>query len=464
MPEKGFTIFVLEDDEWYNKLLVHSISLNPDHYVKSFFSAEKLYQCLHEKPDVITLDYRLPDSDGEKVLNEIHAQTPDTEVIIISEQEDIETAVKLIKNGAYDYIVKEKNIRDRLITTIQNIRKSSGLKTRIEHLEKELQHKYDFSGIVGNGEAMQKVQALIKKSLDINITVTVTGETGTGKEVVAKAIHYNSNRKNKAFVAVNVAAIPGELIESELFGHEKGAFTGAVARRIGKFEEADGGTLFLDEIGEMELSFQAKLLRALQEKEITRIGSNGKIKTDCRIIVATHKNLKDEVAKGRFREDLYFRLYGLIIELPPLRDRGKDILLLAKYFIDQFCKENKMPAKSLSEEARKKLMAYYFPGNVRELKSVVELACVMSNTDVIEADNISLSSSGTSNDLLNTEMTLKEYEMVIIKNYLKKYDDNMKLVAQKLDVGLSTLYRLLKKEDPENRETRVKNQGGEPGS
>ncbi|MBL7931112.1 MAG: sigma-54-dependent Fis family transcriptional regulator [Bacteroidia bacterium] len=449
MSEKGFTIFVLEDDEWYNKLLVHSISLNPEYLVKSFSSAEKLFQCLSEKPDVITLDYRLPDSDGEKVLGEILARSPNTEVIVISEQEDIETAVKLIKLGAYDYIVKEKNIRDRLLTTIQNIRKNSSLKNRIEDLEREVQRKYDFSGIVGNGEAMQKVQELIKKALDINITVTVTGETGTGKEVVAKAIHYNSNRKNKAFVAVNVAAIPGELIESELFGHEKGAFTGAVARRIGKFEEADGGTLFLDEIGEMELSFQAKLLRALQEKEITRIGSNGKVKTDCRIIVATHKNLKEEVAKGRFREDLYFRLFGLIIELPPLRERGKDILLLAKYFINQFCKENKLTSKSLTEEARKKLLSYHFPGNVRELKSVVELACVMSSNDVIEADNISLSSENNSVDLLANEMTLKDYEMLIIKNYLKKYDDNMKLVAQKLDVGLSTLYRLLKKENDE---------------
>lgn len=447
MPTETFKIFVLEDDEWYNRLLVHSISTNPDYNVKSFSSAQELYKALGESPDVVTLDYRLPDSSGEKVLQEIQARCPDTEVIVISEQEHIETAVSLIKQGAYDYLVKEKNIRDRLLTTLQNLRKSRGLKSRIQYLEKELQVKHEFGNLLGNSEAMVKVRELVKKALDVSITVTITGETGTGKEVVAKAIHYNSNRRTKPFVAVNIAAIPGELIESELFGHEKGAFTGAVVRRIGRFEEANGGTLFLDEIGEMDLSFQAKLLRALQEKEINRIGSNNTIKTDCRIIVATHKNLKEQVAKGHFREDLYFRLFGLTIELPPLRERGKDCLLLAKKFADEFCLENKQTQKSLSEAATGKLLSYSFPGNVRELKSVMELACVLSTGEIIEAEHLHLASESRTNDLLAHEMTLKEYEMLIIKNYLSKYDDNLKLVAQKLDIGLSTLYRLLKKEN-----------------
>ncbi len=444
---KVFKVFILEDDEWYNKLLVHSVSLNPDYEVKSFFSANEFFKCIKEKPDVITIDYRLPDSNGEAVLEKIKAMSPDSEVIVISEQENIETAVNLLKNGAYDYLVKEKNIRDRLLAVINHIQKNGALKSRINVLEKELQKKHDFSNtIIGSSEVMGNVNALIEKALGINITVTITGETGTGKEVVAKAIHYNSDKKSKPFVAVNVAAIPSELVESELFGHEKGAFTGAQSRRIGKFEEAQGGTLFLDEIGEMELSFQAKLLRALQEKEIVRVGSNAPVKVDCRIIVATHRNLKEEVKSGRFREDLYFRLYGLIIELPPLRERGKDILVLAKYFIDQFCKENKMSGKSLSDAAQKKLLAYHFPGNVRELKSTVELAVVMSNTDLIQAENINLSSSDTLTEAMSEEMTLREYELKIIKSYLKKYDDNMKLVAEKLDIGLSTIYRMLKEE------------------
>jgi DNA-binding NtrC family response regulator len=447
MISKAFTIFVLEDDEWYNKFLAHTISLNPDYDVKNFFSANDLLKNIDKKPDVVTLDYRLPDANGEDVLGKIKQQSPDTEVIIISEQDNIETAITLLKNGAYDYLVKEKNIRDRLLAIINNVHKNVQLKSRITVLEQELHKKYDFSqSIIGSSPAIEKVTSLIEKAIGINITVTITGETGTGKEVVAKAIHYNSVRKNKPFIAVNVAAIPSELIESELFGHEKGSFTGASARRIGKFEEASGGTLFLDEIGEMELTLQAKLLRVLQEKEITRIGSNLPIKIDCRIIVATHRNLKEEVNQGRFREDLYFRLYGLTIDIPPLRERGKDVLILSKYFMDAFCKENKLPSKSLSDGAQRKLLSYYFPGNVRELKSTIELAIVMSNSEIIQSDHINLSSSDVISEALSEETTLKEYDLRIIKNYLKKYDGNMKIVAQKLDIGLSTLYRILKED------------------
>lgn len=445
MADNNFKIYVLEDDEWYNKLLVHSLSLNPDFVVKGFFKAEDFLKSLKDKPDVVTIDYRLPDAKGEQVLEKIKDISPDTEVIVISEQENIETAVNLLRLGAYDYLVKEKNIRDRLLSIVNNIRKNVTLKAKVTTLEKELQKKHDFSNsIIGSSDSMSQVNQLIEKSLQVNITVTITGETGTGKEVVAKAIHYNSDRKNKPFVAVNVAAIPSELIESELFGHEKGAFTGALTRRVGKFEEASGGTLFLDEIGEMELPFQAKLLRAIQEREIVRIGSNSPVKVDCRIIVATHRNLKKMVKQGTFREDLYFRLYGLTIELPPLRERGKDVLILAQFFITNFCKENKMHAKSLSEAAQKKLLAYHFPGNVRELKSTVELAVVMCQGDFIEAENINLSSSDTLTETLSEEMTMRAYELEIIKAYLKKYDNNMKIVAEKLDIGLSTIYRLLK--------------------
>ncbi len=449
MVNNEFRIYVLEDDEWYNKLLVHSLSLNPDFIIKSFLNADDFLKSLKDKPNVVTIDYRLPDATGEQVLEKIKSVSPETEVIVVSEQENIETAVNLIRLGAYDYLVKEKNIRDRLLSIVNKIRSNVTLKEKVSSLEKELQKKHNFSNsIIGSSDAMEKVNQLIEKAIQVNITVTVLGETGTGKEVIAKAIHYNSDKKNKPFVAVNVAAIPSELIESELFGHEKGSFTGALTRRIGKFEEATGGTLFLDEIGEMELPFQAKLLRAIQEREIVRIGSNTPVKVDCRIIVATHRNLKDEVKNNRFREDLYFRLYGLTIELPPLRERGKDILILAQYFVANFCKENNISKKSFSDSAQKKLLAYHFPGNVRELKSTVELAVVMSQDEFIQPENISLSSSDTLTETLSEEMTMKEYELKIIKTYLKKYDDNMKIVADKLDIGLSTMYRLLK----ENKE------------
>lgn len=449
MSKNTFKVFILEDDEWYNKLLVHTASLNPDFIVKSFFTVTDLYKAIGEKPDVITVDYRLPDGNGEQVLDTMKSSLPETEIIIISEQENIETAVTLLKKGAYDYLVKEPSIKDRLISTLNNIYKNVALKDKVEFLEHELLKKHTFSSaVIGASESMEKVNQLIEKTLNNTITVLVTGETGTGKEVVSKAIHFNSSRRNNPFVAVNVAAIPSELIESELFGHEKGAFTGALNRRIGKFEEAHGGTLFLDEIGEMELHFQTKLLRALQEKEVTRIGSNTPVKTDCRIIVATHRNLKQEVKNGKFREDLYYRLFGFTIEIPPLRDRGKDILILAKHFITNFCTENKLAEKTLSKEAQQVLLTYNFPGNVRELKSVIELACVMTNDKLIDKHHLNLSYTDTLAAVLNEEeLTMKQYELKIIKALLKRYDDNIKLVAEKLDMGMSTIYRLLKEEE-----------------
>jgi transcriptional regulator with GAF, ATPase, and Fis domain len=236
------------------------------------------------------------------------------------------------------------------------------------------------------------------------------------------------------------------LIESELFGHEKGAFTGAAYRRIGRFEEADGGTLFLDEIGEMELNLQAKLLRVLQEKEIIRIGSNKPVKTDCRIVVATNKNLKDEVKKGNFREDLYYRLLGLPIELPPLRDRANDILILARYFIGKFCEENNIMLKKLSVQSQKKLMSYHFPGNVRELKSVIELAVTLSAKDEIEPDDLVVDRGDPLSDVAGDKLTLREYQVKIIKATLKKNNNDIRLAADKLDIGISTIYRILKEE------------------
>lgn len=445
MSEAPFTIYVVEDNEWYNKLLVHNLCLNPDFIVESFFNGKDLLNALSKKPTVVTLDYRLPDIDGETLLKKIKEFDSNIEVIIISEQEEIETAVALLKAGAYDYLVKTKDIRDRLLNTINNIRKNEGLKKRIVSLQKEVQGKYAFEKtIIGTSVAIKKVFELIAKATETNITVTISGETGTGKEVVAKAIHYNSPRKDKPFIAINMAAIPSELIESELFGHERGSFTGADARRKGKFEEAEGGTLFLDEIGEMDINFQAKLLRVLQEKEVTRVGSNLPIKINCRIIVATNRNLLEEVKKGKFREDLYYRLFGLPIHLPPLRERDSDILLLAKYFIDSFCKENSLPIKNISENARKKLLSYLWPGNIRELKSIVELAIVMSSEKELVESDISLSTTDALPNVLTQEMTLREYNRRIVNYYMEKCNDNTKLVAEKLGIGQTTVYRLLK--------------------
>ena len=445
MTERPVKIFVVEDNEWYNKLLMYTLSLNPDYEVRSFFNARDFLNCLNESPDIVTLDYRLPDLSGLDVLKRIRQENDDVQVILISEQEDTDLVVTLLKMGAYDYITKSNDIKERLLNTIQNLTKDLSLKKEISTLRKEVQKKYSFrQTILGDSPAIKNVYELVEKALDTNITVIISGETGTGKELVAKAIHYNSKRKEKPFVAVNVPAIPSELIESELFGHEKGSFTGASFRRIGRFEEADGGTLFLDEIGEMEQNLQTKLLRVLQEKEIVRIGSNKPVKTDCRIIAATNKILKEEVKKGKFREDLYYRLLGLPIELPPLRERANDILILASHFIENFCMENNIPLKRLTAEAQKRLMNYSFPGNVRELKSLVELAVTLSVKEDIEASDFVLDPGEPFSVVSGDNLTLHEYEMKILKATLKKFNNDINLTARKLDIGVSTIYRLLK--------------------
>jgi len=451
MPEKPFKIFVVEDDEWYNRLLVHTLSLNPDYEIQSFTTGKDCLDNLHQEPDIITLDYRLPDTKGLEVLKQIKEINEDIQIILISEQVDIDVVVTLLQHGAYDYIVKSKDIRERLLNTVNNIRQGSNLKKEIVTLRQEVKTKYtDPNTIIGNSAATRKVYELIEKATRTNITVTITGETGTGKELVAKAIHYNSNRSKNPFVAVNVAAIPKDLIESELFGHEKGAFTGAAFRRIGKFEEANGGTLFLDEMAEMDISLQAKLLRALQEKEIIRIGSNTPVKFDCRIIIATNKDLQEEIKKGNFRQDLYYRLYGLPIELPPLRERENDVIILSKHFINVFCKENKMSPKKLTPEASTRLLSYSFPGNIRELKSVIELAVTLSDKDEITADHIVLGrGQDLLDDLFSKEHSLREYDILIVKKFLDKYNNNIQLVADKLDLGVATIYRMLKENKKE---------------
>ena len=447
MTEKAFKIFVVEDDEWYNKLLVHNLSLNPDYEIESFVNGKDCLDNLYKKPDVITLDYRLPDMKGMEVLKRIKSENEDIQIILISGQNDIEVVVDLLKFGAYDYIVKSNEIKERLLNTVNNIRKGVLLKRELVSLRGEVKKKYSYQNtIIGNSTATKGIYKKIEQAVRTNISVIVNGETGTGKELVAKAIHYNSKRSEKPFVAVNVAALPKDLIESELFGHEKGAFTGANFRRIGKFEEADQGTLFLDEIAEMELSMQAKLLRALQEKEVVRIGSNKPVKTDCRIIVATNRNLQEEIIKGNFRRDLYFRLFGLPIELPPLRQRGNDIIQLSKYFVANFCDENQLPIKTFSKQAADKLLAYSYPGNIRELKSVIELAATLSDDKVIDADHILLGNEALLADSINQEMTLREYNIRLVKQYLEKYDNNAKLAAEKLDIGVATIYRMLKEE------------------
>jgi two-component system response regulator AtoC len=440
----NFSVFVVEDDEFYSEVLEYHLSLNPDITVTKFTNAKEFLNNLDKNPDAVTLDYSLPDMSGEEVLKKIKEYNSEIPVVMISGQENIKTAITLLKDGAYDYIVKDEDTKDRIWNAIRNIREKEGLKKEISELKQQVKKKYDFtSSIIGNSPSMKKVFAMIEKAVKSNITVSITGETGTGKEIVAKSIHYNSPRGKKPFVAVNITAIPSELIESELFGHEKGAFTGASARRIGKFEEAGEGTIFLDEIGEMDINMQSKLLRVLQERELTRVGGSGLVKVKCRVLSATHKDMAEEVRKGNFREDLYYRLLGLPITLPPLRERGNDTLVLAKYFIDEYAEENDMGKLKLSSKAQNKLFKYPWPGNIRELKAVVELCCVMTDSDIVEDEHITFNSTGSIDTLLQNEMSLEEYKNRIVKHYLDKYSNDVVNVAKRLDIGKSTIYRML---------------------
>jgi two-component system response regulator AtoC len=442
---ESYSIFIVEDDPWYGQILEYHLSLNPEYKITRFLTGQDCLNNLYQKPDLISLDFGLPDYPGDKLFQKIREIAPNVPVVMISAQEAISVAVNLLKIGVADYLVKDDATKDLLWNSIIRIRETQNLKQEVEHLREELGQKFSFEkSIIGQSEAIKKIFVLMEKAIKTNINVSITGETGTGKEVVAKAIHYNSERKKKNFIAVNMAAIPKELIESELFGYEKGAFTGAMTRKIGKFEEANGGTVFLDEIAELDLNLQSKILRVLQEREVIRVGGNEVIKFDARLIIATHKDLADEVKKGNFREDLYYRIIGFPIELPPLRFRGNDILILAKHFLDDFAKQNKMGIVTINKNAKNKLIKYPYPGNVRELKAIMDLAAVMCENNEIKDDDIIFKSIKQSDIFMMETKTLRAYTCDIVKYHLKKHNNDVIEVANVLDIGKSTIYKMLK--------------------
>ena len=447
MASKKYKIFIVDDNNMFLKVMYKFLSQNEKFDVHAISTGRECINRLNEKPDIISLDYTLPDYNGREIFEKVTEITPQTNVIIVSGQNDINTAIELLKLGAYDYIVKGVDTRDKILIAIEKIIEKIELIDENARLKQAITKEFNFKNLIkGNSKAIENMFTLMAKAAQTNINVSIYGETGTGKELVAKGIHYNSKRSNMPFVPVNISSIPDTLIESELFGYEKGAFTGADSNKPGRIEQADGGTLFLDEIAEMNLNTQAKLLRVLQERELTRLGSNKIIKFDIRIIIATHRNLSEQVNKGLFREDLYFRLLGLTIELPPLRDRGNDIVLLAKHFVNDFCDDNDLPYKKITPEAQDKLMQYPFPGNVRELKALMELSCVLSDGDTIEASHININPLSLRQNILSQEKTLQEYNEEIILYFINKYK-NVREVARRLDVGKSTLYRYLKDQE-----------------
>jgi len=331
-------------------------------------SFRKLKECV---PDVILLDILLPDLDGLKVLERIKQEDPDATVIMITATRTVKTAVEAMKLGAYDYVTKPFDV-DELRLIVNRALSNQALQKEVRYLREQIEECFDFGKMIGKGEGMREIFSLIRRIAPSKSTVLVMGESGTGKELVSRAIHYQSPRKDGPFVTINCAAIPETLIESELFGHERGAFTNAIERRLGRCEVAHQGTLFLDEIGELSLGTQAKILRFLEEKEFTRVGSSKTIKVDVRLITATNKDLTQQIKKGEFREDLFYRINVVPIVIPPLRERKEDIPLLVEYFIKKSNEENNKRVKGVSPEALDWMVRYEWPGNVRELENLLE--------------------------------------------------------------------------------------------
>ena len=381
-------IFVVEDNEFFSQLIKQKLELNDQNEVTLFNNGDDFRRNLYLNPDIVVLDYNLPNTTGIDLLKEIKNFNDQIKTILISGQEKVDVVIEAFENGAEEYIKKDDNALTMLDLKVQKHSSTVNLRKEVDTLREQIIDRHRYDRIIGESQAILKVLRLIQKVEKTNMLALITGESGTGKELVASAIHYNSTRKNRPFVAVNVAAIPEDLMESELFGHERGAFTGADSNRIGKFEEANEGTIFLDEIGEMDIHMQTKLLRVLQESKITRLGSNKEIPLNVRIIAATNKNLAQRVKDGKMREDLYYRLQGFLIHLPPLRERDNDILLLAKSMLRSFCDSNRIPLKSFSSDALKMMMQHPWSGNVRELKAFVERAVLISDHDIIEDDDL----------------------------------------------------------------------------
>jgi two-component system NtrC family response regulator len=337
--------------------------------------------------DIALIDYKMPELDGLQTLREIRRLYPDLPVVMMTAYGTVETAVASMKEGALDYLTKPVDLEE-LLLILQKVMERSSLIRENKELRARLQERYMFNNIVYGSPKMEEVMGLVARVAPSQATVLIRGESGTGKELIANAIHYTSPRSKKPLVKVSCSAIPETLLESELFGHEKGAFTGATQRRIGRFEEAESGTIFLDEIGDLSPSIQVKLLRILQEKEFQRLGSNLTLKTDVRVITATHRNLEEAVKNGYFREDLYYRLNVISIHLPPLRERKEDIPLLIDYFLKKYSKENQKSLSDISKEARAMILRYSYPGNVRELENLIERAVVLCRGEIITTQDL----------------------------------------------------------------------------
>lgn len=453
-------VYIVDDEQSISKLLSFWVKDKWGYSVEVFSNSESMLKKVNSKPDLILLDIMLPGLDGIETLKRIRQIDENLPVIMLSAQGSIEVAVESLRYGAYDYFSKPID-QQKLELAIKNAIKNYDLQKELQNLKENVRREYSFDNIITADGKMQDVFKLVSKVLDNDISVLIYGESGTGKELIARAIHYNGKRKEKPFVVVNCASIPRELLESELFGHEKGSFTGAHQRKLGKFELAKDGTIFLDEVGELEMLLQAKLLRVIQNKEFERVGGTDLIKTNVRIISATNRDLKSAVESKEFREDLYYRLNSFPIFIPPLRQRRSDILVLAEHFVEEFNRKLGKTMKGFTKKSLKLIYEYDWPGNIREMENTIERCLIISDKDVIDVDELpqhirAADKSGffDQTGTIFTDDNIVPFEKIkeeAIRHALRVTKGNIVEAAKRLQLGRATIYRLMEKYSIENR-------------
>jgi two-component system response regulator AtoC len=449
-------ILVVDDEDDLRELIVEILTcegFEVDQAVSAEEAAEKLSRSVY---DVLVTDLVLPGRTGVDLLEDALARFPEIIGIVMTGYGTIETAVEAMKKGAYHYLVKPFKLIE-LPVMIRKGLNESRLRFENRYLRKQLNEKYAFNNIIGTGPSMKRIFELVETVAGLSSTILIQGETGTGKELIAKAVHFNSPRKDQKLVSINCGAIPENLLESELFGHAKGAFTGAIQTRVGRFEQANGGTIFLDEIGTMPLALQVKLLRVLQEREFERVGGSSSIKVDVRIIAATSANLAEKVGQGTFREDLFYRLNVIPINLPPLRERREDLPLLVQHFIQHFCEKHALEPKTVSPQVMKALMAYDWPGNVRQLENFIERMVALTATRpvILPADLPEEIQAKASLNLAPTieipdqgidfQNIVTDMERELILQSLRRTNGNKKLAAKLLNLKRTTLIEKIKR-------------------
>ncbi len=437
-------ILVVDDD--INILKVIKMRLEAEGYqVTTAGEAKTALKLAYDDVfDFALVDLKLNGTNGIQLMENLHQLNPEMPVIILTAYGTIISAVEAMRKGAYSYLTKPFNY-DELLLQTKNCLEKSRLTKEIKSLKKMVKNRYGFNDIIGRSDKMEKVLEQVAKVADSDSTICIEGESGTGKELIGKTLHLASSRADRQFVAINCAAIPEMLLESELFGYEKGAFTGAMQNKEGLFSKAQGGSFFLDEISEMPLSMQAKLLRVMQEKEFIPVGGRKTIKMDIRFIATSNKNLKDEVTKGNFREDLFYRIYVIVIQIPPLRERKGDVPVLAHYFLDKLSKDRNKKITGFSSAALQKLMLHSWPGNVRELQNTIESAVAMANADIIGDDLILPAKNAEDNNLKPLKDAKDDFEKNYLLQLIELTEGNMAQAARLAGKYRADLYELLKK-------------------